>query len=132
MRAPACGKAKFISLFLQISMDKYPKIKYNSLQYCKRGISAAGSAPHWQCGGQGFKSPMLHQYKTPLLLQSGVLYLRSDVCLTASDVPCGSDVAYACDVFYAHVYRQHCITASETDYWLELLHRTNQIDEENL
>lgn len=26
-----------------------------------RGISAVGSAPHWQCGGQGFKSPMLHQ-----------------------------------------------------------------------
>ena len=25
-----------------------------------RGISAVGSAPHWQCGGQGFKSPMLH------------------------------------------------------------------------
>ena len=24
------------------------------------GISAAGSAPHWQCGGQGFESPMLH------------------------------------------------------------------------
>lgn len=29
----------------------------------KRGISAAGSAPHWQCGGQGFKSPILHQTK---------------------------------------------------------------------
>lgn len=26
-----------------------------------RGISAVGSASHWQCGGQGFKSPMLHQ-----------------------------------------------------------------------
>ena len=26
-----------------------------------RGISAVGSAPHWQCGGQGFESPMLHQ-----------------------------------------------------------------------
>ena len=25
------------------------------------GISAVGSAPHWQCGGQGFESPMLHQ-----------------------------------------------------------------------
>ncbi len=25
------------------------------------GISAAGSASHWQCGGQGFESPMLHQ-----------------------------------------------------------------------
>lgn len=27
------------------------------------GISAVGSASHWQCGGQGFKSPMLHQQK---------------------------------------------------------------------
>ncbi len=25
-----------------------------------RGISAAGSAQHWQCWGQGFESPMLH------------------------------------------------------------------------
>ena len=24
------------------------------------GISAAGSAPHWQCGGRGFESHMLH------------------------------------------------------------------------
>ena len=27
---------------------------------CSRGISAAGSAPHWQCGGQRFESAMLH------------------------------------------------------------------------
>ena len=27
----------------------------------ERGISAAGSAQHWQCWGQGFESPMLHQ-----------------------------------------------------------------------
>ena len=27
------------------------------------GISAVGSAPHWQCGGHGFKSRMLHWYK---------------------------------------------------------------------
>ena len=26
-----------------------------------RGISAAGSAQHWQCWGQEFESPMLHQ-----------------------------------------------------------------------
>lgn len=25
-----------------------------------RGISTAGSAPHWQCGGHGFESRMLH------------------------------------------------------------------------
>ena len=28
------------------------------------GISAVGSAQHWQCWGQGFKSPMLHQEKS--------------------------------------------------------------------
>ena len=27
------------------------------------GISAVGSAQHWQCWGQGFKSPMLHHRK---------------------------------------------------------------------
>ena len=26
----------------------------------QRGCSAAGSAPHWQCGGQGFEPPQLH------------------------------------------------------------------------
>ena len=31
------------------------------LSWKKRGISAVGSAQHWQCWGQGFKSPMLHQ-----------------------------------------------------------------------
>ena len=28
------------------------------------GISAAGSAPHWQCGGHGFESRMLHHSKS--------------------------------------------------------------------
>ena len=28
-----------------------------------RGISAVGSAPHWQCGGHGFKSRILHLSK---------------------------------------------------------------------
>ena len=28
------------------------------------GISAVGSAQHWQCWGQGFESPMLHQSRT--------------------------------------------------------------------
>ena len=29
------------------------------------GIGAVGSAPHWQCGGQEFEPPMLHQTKKP-------------------------------------------------------------------
>ena len=32
----------------------------------ERGISAAGSAPHWQCGGHGFESRMLHISETPV------------------------------------------------------------------
>ena len=38
------------------------------------GIGAVGSAPHWQCGGQEFEPPMLHQTKKPALycpLKSG-------------------------------------------------------------
>ncbi len=35
-------------------------LHFISLISYNRGISAVGSAPHWQCGGQGFKSPMLH------------------------------------------------------------------------
>ena len=32
-----------------------------------RGVSAVGSAQHWQCWGQGFESPTLHQtQKAPL------------------------------------------------------------------
>ena len=30
-----------------------------------RGISAVGSAQHWQCWGQEFESPMLHGYRKP-------------------------------------------------------------------
>ena len=26
-----------------------------------RAFGAVGSAPHWQCGGQGFESPKVHQ-----------------------------------------------------------------------
>ena len=41
----------------------YPLYKHPTLCYtisCSRGISAAGSAQHWQCWGQEFESPMLH------------------------------------------------------------------------
>ena len=36
-----------------------------------RGISAVGSAQHWQCWGQEFESPMLH--KRPEMLKINVL-----------------------------------------------------------
>ena len=34
-----------------------------------RGISAAGSASHWQCGGRGFESHMLHHKSTVILIE---------------------------------------------------------------
>lgn len=49
------------------SLQKYANIEQwftdatLCISYPMWGISAAGSAPHWQCGGQGFESPMLHQ-----------------------------------------------------------------------
>ena len=41
------------------TLDKGKNICYNEKHI--RGISAVGSAQHWQCWGQGFESPMLHQ-----------------------------------------------------------------------
>ena len=41
------------------------------------GCGAAGSAPAWHAGGQGFESPQLHPYHHPGLL-TGVIF-----CLTA-------------------------------------------------
>src|SRR3712207_1616833 len=38
-----------------------------------RGCGAAGSAPHWQCGGQGFESPQLHPCDQAVLLLEGGL-----------------------------------------------------------
>ena len=44
------------------------------------GISAVGSAQHWQCWGQGFKSPMLHHRKhferSAFLLYLRILYRK--------------------------------------------------------
>ena len=36
------------------------KKKKKKYMYFPRGVSAVGSASHWQCGGQGFESPTLH------------------------------------------------------------------------
>ena len=41
-----------------------------------RGISAVGSAQHWQCWGQGFESPTLHQIRTQNRIQLFVPILR--------------------------------------------------------
>ena len=44
------------------------------------GISAVGSAQHWQCWGQEFESPMLHHKRTETLIQgfSPFLYVHAD------------------------------------------------------
>ena len=44
-------------VLIYISLMRQPPLK-------PRGISAVGSAQHWQCWGQEFESPMLHQMKT--------------------------------------------------------------------
>ena len=44
-----------------------------------RGISAVGSAQHWQCWGQGFESPMLHQsgiIRTRQMLSGSYCFFR--------------------------------------------------------
>ena len=45
--------------FSKLGIDKKKILWYNII-VIPWGISAVGSASHWQCGGQGFKSPMLH------------------------------------------------------------------------
>ena len=62
----ACSKARFFiffppTIFFAKPIDKIPFIRYNICVAKARGISAVGSAQHWQCWGQGFESPMLHQ-----------------------------------------------------------------------
>ena len=44
-----------------------------------RGISAAGSAPHWQCGGHGFEPRMLHQLQTAILPSGGMAVFRTQI-----------------------------------------------------
>ncbi len=56
---------------------RFPLYKQENLCYHifrSRGISAVGSAQHWQCWGQEFESPMLHHRK-PLIYQGFFLVL---------------------------------------------------------
>ena len=43
-----------------------------------RGISAAGSAQHWQCWGQRFESAMLHQNKSESVCRFGFFAFSTD------------------------------------------------------
>ena len=51
------------------------KLSVCGIIYEHWGISAVGSAQHWQCWGQGFESPMLHQQKENICLPTNVLFL---------------------------------------------------------
>ena len=55
----ACGG---LSRNFKKGLDNPPKICYDKKE---RGVSAVGSAQHWQCWGQGFESPTLHQRAVP-------------------------------------------------------------------
>ena len=54
-----------------------------------RGISAVGSASHWQCGGQGFESPMLHSLNAKAAVgispTAAFTYLRPTVLSTGRE-----------------------------------------------
>src|SRR6476646_525970 len=39
----------------------YDRAAVGRVRRASWGCGAAGSAPHWQCGGQGFESPQLHR-----------------------------------------------------------------------
>src|SRR6476660_3948589 len=40
----------------------YDRAAVGGVRRASWGCGAAGSAPHWQCGGQGFESPQLHPF----------------------------------------------------------------------
>ena len=78
----------FFSVFFILGLYKRPHLCYNTSR--SRGISAVGSAPHWQCGGQEFESPMLHQPESPCKSRvSGLLFCcfsleKPDSCTKAA------------------------------------------------
>ena len=48
-------------LFMLVNIVHFKRLFYVLLLLKTNwGIGAVGSAPHWQCGGHGFKSRMLH------------------------------------------------------------------------
>ena len=51
----------FCQVIFRKNLDFSGKICYNIKNGLNiRGINAVGSVSHWQCGSQGFESPMLH------------------------------------------------------------------------
>ena len=59
---PVLFKREILFIFIKKGVYKTDKPCYTITR--SRGISAVGSAQHWQCWGQEFESPMLHQMKT--------------------------------------------------------------------
>ena len=55
------------SYFFTIILAFFHKIWYynKAVSNSTRGISSAGRAPHWQCGGQRFDPAMLHHIENP-------------------------------------------------------------------
>ena len=54
----------------------YSIFKKTMLYYIYRGVSAAGSARHWQCRGHGFESRTLHQQKNAFCLPTKDVFLN--------------------------------------------------------
>ena len=50
------------------------------------GIGAVGSAPHWQCGGHGFESRMLHHVGVSFMSLTPTFFHKSE-CAHAAAPP---------------------------------------------
>ena len=69
-------RSNFFRKNVNLPLYKLPVVCYTISR--SRGISAAGSAQHWQCWGQRFESAMLHQNKSESVRRFGFFAFSTD------------------------------------------------------
>ena len=69
-------RSNFFRKNVNLPLYKLPVVCYTISR--SRGISAAGSAQHWQCWGQRFESAMLHQNKSESVCRFGLFAFSTD------------------------------------------------------
>ncbi len=69
-------RSNFFRKNVNLPLYKLPVVCYTISR--SRGISAAGSAQHWQCWGQRFESAMLHQNKSESVCRFGFFAFSTD------------------------------------------------------
>ena len=79
----------------------------------QRGISAVGSAQHWQCWGQGFESPMLHQKKA--LAEASAFLVKFAYGEWNMASPC--EIASLWNICFANVRGEFYFTSTEGRYF---------------